>query len=239
MENAILVEWLDIKKVEVNFDDTGDLMAQIGCRRVFTIHTQKTMEMSRLLGIHIMGYVDREGDDINNKKACEITGYDYLGSKLLLFKTDDSWHELPFTEDEFDRVYTYITTGKVKPQADMKNPFFKKYPINPILPNFGFEPKIVNDKENDNVIYFVYNLMFKDLTKLGEQLFHYSDRLVNEFEDYENVKISPDGDYLLKCATGPSMMYFVVAIQAITKPKEKPLIDDEKNLKKIAEEGLF
>lgn len=110
--NAIVVRWLDIIGVQVDFSDLSNIEQAINARRLYTIHTAKTLELSERLGVHLMGYVDREGNDINNQTACNLTGYDYLGSMMFLCKTDDRYNALPFTEEEYNRVYAYLTNGK-------------------------------------------------------------------------------------------------------------------------------
>ena len=133
-ENAILIRNLDIVKVYVDFSNLDNIKSILNCDRLSTIHTAKTQELSEKLGFHLMGYVDREGDDINNEVACEVSGYDYIGSFMLLFKTDDSYHELPLSEDELEKLYSYLTIGEIdnaktsvnldnkKPEVDLDAP---------------------------------------------------------------------------------------------------------------------
>ena len=108
-ENAILIRHLDVIKVHVDFSNDDDIYRLLDARRVSTIHTKKTQELSQKLGFHLVGYVDREGRDINNDLACAISGYDYLGSFMLLFKTDDNFKNLPLEEDELESLYNYLT----------------------------------------------------------------------------------------------------------------------------------
>lgn len=107
--NAILVEWLDVKKIFVDFSDVQNIYDAIGAKRISTIHTQKTQDISKSLGIHLVGYVNREFDTLNNDVACRLSGYDFLGSKMLICKTDDKFNNLPFSEEELEKVYAYIT----------------------------------------------------------------------------------------------------------------------------------
>ena len=109
-ENAILIRQLDVLKVEVDFSNDNDLYRLLDAERVSVIHTKRTQELSERLGIHLVGYVKREGDDINNKLACSISGYNYIGSFMLLFKTDDKFNNLPLNEDELELVYGYLTS---------------------------------------------------------------------------------------------------------------------------------
>ena len=106
--NAIVIRHLDILEVEVDFSDLDNIAKAIDAEYVSTIHTKITQAISAKLGIHLIGFVDRDGDDINNKKACEISGYDYIGSSLLLCKCDDGYNPYPLEEDELSKIF-YLT----------------------------------------------------------------------------------------------------------------------------------
>ncbi len=112
-ENAILIRHLDVIKVHVDFSNDDDIYRLLNAERISTIHTRKTQELSKQLGFHLVVYVDREGHDINNNLACSISGYDYLGSFMLLFKTDDKFNSLPLEENELESLYNYLTSGDV------------------------------------------------------------------------------------------------------------------------------
>lgn len=107
-ENALLVKTSSAEKVAVNFEDTDDIKRVLNGRRLYTIHTRETQKISAELGFHIMGYVDDRGHGCNNAIACRLTGYDYLGSSLLLFKCDDKFNALPLDGDELEALYQYV-----------------------------------------------------------------------------------------------------------------------------------
>ena len=154
-ENAILIRNLDILKVYVDFSDLDNIKSVLNCDRLSTIHTAKTQELSEKLGFHLMGYVDREGDDINNEVACEVSGYDYIGSFMLLFKTDDSYHELSLSEDELEKLYSYLTIGEIdnaKTSVDLDN---KKPEVDLDAPE-----ELIEEDYDDEILLVPYVLIF-------------------------------------------------------------------------------
>ncbi|MCR4910913.1 MAG: hypothetical protein K5925_00055 [Bacilli bacterium] len=133
-ENAIIVRWLDTIKIHVDFDNFYDSVCSvINADRLSTVHTTGTKRLSSLLGVHLIGFVNRDGNDINNDRACELTDYDYLGSMLFLCKTDDNLNPLPFNEDELEKVYNYLTNGLDK--ADRLIPYILRYHVTAKWPN--------------------------------------------------------------------------------------------------------
>ena len=202
--NAIVIRHLDILEVEVDFSDLDNIAKANDAEYVSTIHTKITQAISAKLGIHLIGFVDRDGDDINNKKACEISGYDYIGSSLLLCKCDDGYNPYPLEEDELSRVHTYLTTGKIANnfKSNVYERFCKQYGVNPLLPSINVKPTFITRELVPYVIILKYDLNeldFTDYMKLGETLFHYADTLVNEFTEVEDVNLSPDKKYYIKC----------------------------------------
>lgn len=219
MENAILIRNLDVIKVCLDFSDIDNINKAINASHLSTIHTQKTQELSSLLGVHLMGFVDRDGDDINNKKACEISGYDYLGSLMLLCKTDSKFNALPFTESELDTVFTYLVTGEIVQKREDKiyDKFCEKYGINPVLPKFPVEPKFFARRGVPYVIIARYNFdeaSDEEIISIGTNLFHYSSLLLNIFKKVDGVNLSPDGKYYLNFFKDQSSGYYYVLIQA-------------------------
>ena len=203
MNNALLIRNLDILKIEVDFSDIDNINNVLNVSGVSTIHTLKTQELSSKLGIHLIGFVDRNGDDINNDKACEISGYDYIGSLMLLCKTDDRYNPLPFNEEELDRVYVYLTTGKLiaKNRGDLFSAFCDRYDVKPVLPNFSIDPEITVKDEVPCVLIAKYDLnklSDRELMKLGERLFDFSTVLINEFKQIDDISLSKDGKYYMK-----------------------------------------
>ena len=226
MNNAILIRFADIIPIEVDFSDLNNIYSAIGAEGVSTIHTATTQDISRKLGVHLMGFVDRDGDDINNDVACKISGYDYLGSSMLLCKTDNSFHALPFNGAELNCVYTYLTTGKVIPSVATDGDFFEIYGINPVLPNFGVQPRIVLSPNYPTLALVVFDLRSVDMAKVGENLFYYADTLVKRFGISFGFKLSPDGKYYTINKWVHGYAYFVVCIEvADGQPVALPIID--------------
>ena len=222
MDNAIIIRQIDIIKTNVDFSDLDNINKAINASHLSTIHTMKTQELSSLLGIHLMGFVDSDGDDINNQKACEISGYDYLGSQMLLCKTDDKFNPLPLNDDEMECVFHYLVTGEIvqKHDSEIYKEFCEKYGVNPILPEFPIEPEFFKEDMVPYVIVARYNfnkLSEKQLEKMGETLFHYSSLLIGRFKNVEGVHLSLDDKYYLSCYKdndGISYGFYYVMIQA-------------------------
>ena len=233
-ENAILVRPLDIIKIYVDFSNTDNIYEVINAERLSTIHTAQTQKLSALLGIHLMGFVNRDGDDINNSRACQISGYDYLGSNMLLCKTDDKLNPLPFSEAELNSVYTYLTTGKNTSSSLNQNSssFIEKHNILPVLPEFGIEPKELYSRSHPNVIVFQYdfsNLDDDKLLKIGENLFNYSSRLIDELiniDQANSVFVDASRTYYLHNYFPEDHQSYYVLIQAISSEDERPILLD-------------
>ena len=233
-ENAILVTTSGVLKVYVDLSSDDAIKEAIDAEKLFTIHTQKLKQLSGKLGFHIMGYVDSEGQGLNNAKACALTGYDFLGSSLLLFKTDDKFNRLPLERNELDSLYRYITTGTIIPSnaQEKEREFFDKHHINPPLPVFDVNHKALFFDEYPNVICLVYNefeaVTDSQINKLGADLFYYSDRVVNETDQVgegdEGYNVSKAGDYYHKSYRLNGVTY--VLIQAIDNTHEKPVLYD-------------
>lgn len=219
-ENAILIRQLDVLKIHVDFSDMNSIYEAVGADRVSTIHTAKTQELSSKLGVHLVGFVDREGDDINNDLACKISGYDYLGSFMLLCKTDDKWNNYGFSQDELDRVYTYLTTGKIvnKVKSSEIAKFFEEYHLDPPLPRFGVEPKVYYETSVPYVMLLRYDLKTipeKRMMEIGQALFDFSSVLLEECRlNDKGVNVSKDERYCLKSRMSDDGFYDVL-IQAM------------------------
>ena len=254
-ENAILIRQLDVLKVYVDFSNPDAIHEVLHCERVSTIHTEETRKLSNKLGVHLMGYVDREGNDINNQLACKISGYDYLGSFMLLFKSDDKMNELGFNEDELTAVYDYLIAGKIIPASINKEArdFIKKHDIEPILPGFSDVPSysLFFDKY-PNLLCIVYDEEELDADaeyeRYGAQLFEFADRLIGEGEpiipgDVSSGSITSNGRCYQKNFRNPSGDKYYVFIQVICKDGEEVLIDkayeEIDSVKKKGEESDF
>ena len=219
--NAILVKPDGIEKIYVDLSDYKNICKAINANGLSTIHTIKTQEISRKLGIHLVGYVDRHGGNLDNTLAAEISGYDEIYSLMLLCKTDDKWNDCPLSEGELECLYTYLTTGKVTvaDDGDKASMFFKKYGIvNPALPKVSFKPEVYQLESVPYVMLFRYDmhkLKDKQLQELGEAMFHMADRLINEgFDIVDGVYLSPDKKYYIHSKMDQESGAFNVLIQA-------------------------
>ena len=241
-ENAILIRQLDIVKIYVDFSDIDNIYQALDASHVSTIHTQKTQALSMKLGVHLLGYVDREGDDINNRLACEISGYDYLGSFMLLCKGDDKFNPLPFSEAELNVVYTYLTEGKIIPlsSSNDEQSFFEKYQITPILPTFDLKKEVIFLDEYPQIMILKYDEsgLFNDgsFMKFGEQLFAFADRIVIEMQTIKDEKgreihLSKDQKYYLKNVRRDFCFY--VFIEANIDNKSPQIIEAMESYLKI------
>lgn len=231
-ENAILVRHIDVQKIYVDFSNVDNIYDALDADRVSTIHTAKTQELSAKLGFHIMGFVDREGSDINNRLASAVSGYDYLGSFMLLCKADDNLNALPLSSAELDSLYLYLTKGEEKNVSflneDPLGLFLREYNINPPLPDFGVKPEIViyNNGRIKHAILLTYDLNAlgdRALEKAGENLFRYSSILLEKFDNVGDDLVSKDKKYFLRNRYLAFLGKYFIAIQVITddQPKSK------------------
>lgn len=229
-ENAIIIRFIDVIKIRIDFSDIDNIYRAIDADRLSTIHTVKTQELSAKLGVHLIGFINRNCDDINNEKACEISGYDYLGSLMFICKTDDKLNPLPFEEDELEKVYNYLTTGEIVDNAGdeegLLGEFLNKYRINPVLPNLSIKPEVTLYENYEKVILLTYDFSKADLGKIGGELFQYSDRLVKKFYDEDDALVAPDETYCIKCKTDLGEQKFYALIQVLEGRRDKPVIGD-------------
>ena len=207
-----------IEKVSIDFSSLESIRKSSNFGRLYTIHTAKTIEMSRALGFHVGGFCDDRGYG-GSPLAAELSDYEYLPSDLILCLMDEQYNFLPLNEKQLDIFYTYLTTGKVVSAnaIDETEAFFEKHHINPVLPEFGIKPRITIFEP---VIALVYDLSFenktdKEIAKVGEQLFHYSSNLVDRFTRVGEVLLSPNGDYYLLNRRDNESGSYIVLIQAI------------------------
>ena len=212
-ENAILVRPLDIEKVYVDFSKLDNLYEILGSDRLSTIHTLATQELSQKLGFHLIGFVARDGDDINNRKACEISGYDYIGSFMLLCKTDDAWNALPLEEEELASLYAYLTGGQLPKGSEA---FASRYGIDGIvLPELGIEPKVYYKEEVPYLILFRYDLSPILPKKIGDDLQAYAKRIEDGgFTEIDGVHLSPDKKYYIHPELDSENAFYNVLVEA-------------------------
>lgn len=233
-ENAILIRPLDVLKVEVDFSNLENINYAINADGVSTIHTQKTQEISDKLGIHIIGFVDRNANDINNPKACEISGYKYIGSFMLVCKTDSRFNPLPLNEDELETVYTYLATNDVAlAKSNDAKTFFTRYEItNPLLPVSNVVPSTYYKKEVPYLIMFRYdltNLSRQEIDEFAESLKRLDKRIFFEnFRDVDGVLMSSDKKYYFCSLLDDDLNNFYVVLQAKDDVTEEILL---KNIK--------
>jgi len=206
MENAILVRHLDIIKIEIDFSDINNICSALNASSLSTIHTAKTQELSNKLGVHLMGFVDRNGDDINNEKACSLSGYDYIGSFMLLCKTDRNFNPLPLSEKEVNLVFDYLNPNKEEIKQDKEDNeyerFCKEYGFRPVLPNSPIKLEFFRKEGVPYVLIARYNfneVKENDYKAFLDALYKYSSILIDEFKDVDGVKLSSDGKYYLHC----------------------------------------
>ena len=232
-ENAIIIRPSDVIKTYVDYSNFDNIYQAINAKRVSTIHTIKTQELSANLGIHLMGYVSQDFDSKNNALACQISGYDYLGSPMFLCKTDDKFNPLPFDEAELECVYHYLTTGEVKSISSFKKDeagqFAKEHGLNLVLPNFSIQPTVTKFDEYPNIILLTYDfteLSDSDYKDIGTELFNYSDILMKKFYNEDDAFVGPEENYCLKNKYDSANGKYYVAIQALKGRRDKPIVGD-------------
>ena len=105
-ENAIKITD-KIEKVYIDLSSLESIQASTSFKRLYTIHTANTINISLFLGFHIGGFCDDRGT-VEFELAEEISGYDYLPSELYLCLMDASYNFLPLNEEELDKLYNYL-----------------------------------------------------------------------------------------------------------------------------------
>ena len=105
--NAIRVG-SEINKVYIDFSSFESLKESSGFDRLYTIHTQNTLDMSKVLKFHVGGFCDDRGHG-GTALAAATAGYPTLPSDLILCKMDDKYNFLPLEENELDALYNYLT----------------------------------------------------------------------------------------------------------------------------------
>ena len=211
-----------IEKVHIDFSSIDSLYESSGFKRLYTIHTAETNKMTAKLGFHVGGFCDDRGSG-GPDLAAEISGYDHLPSDLILCLMGDKYNFLPLDAKRLESLYVYLTTGKIisSTATDSMQAFFDKHHINPILPEFGIAPEVLIPSTSESdclVLVYDFDLSKKtdsDAIHLGEQLFHYSDKLVNKFTHVGDALLSPDEDYYLLNRHDNKTGLYIVLIQAI------------------------
>ncbi len=223
--NVIIVKSDDIYKDYVDLSDSNNIKAAINATGLSTIHTVKTQEISKILGIHLVGYVDRHGSGENNENACLVSGYDFLGSDMILFKTDDKWNDYPLDEYEIERVFTYLVELKILPEkrSNLDKEFCERYGVKPLLPDLPVSPIPLGMPEVPYVLVLQYRI-----EGLSEKL---SEEVANEVEDYsdklpgeEKGFLPEDGKYYINAFVTPDYEYLYVLLQAKVEEADEPII---------------
>ena len=108
--NAIRVSG-QIIKTHIDFSSFEGLKESSGFKRLYTIHTQKTIDLSHILGFKVAGFCDDHGYG-GPQLAADIAGYPSLPSDLILCGMDDQYNFLPLSEAEVEALYVYLKEGK-------------------------------------------------------------------------------------------------------------------------------
>ena len=220
-----------IEKTYIDFSSYESLTETSGFAKLYTIHTAETNAISNKLGLHIGGFCDDRGNG-GPDLAAEIAGYPSLPSDLILCLMDDKYNFLPLDEKQLYALFVYLKTGDVINTSwpDTAIDFFNKYSIYPVTPNFGEEAKAITFDQYPTVILLSYELSFdgKDdayITRIGQLLFNFADRIVNEFEEVDDLRLDKDGEYFIKTVRDVEKSSFNVFIQALTNTDDKPLLN--------------
>lgn len=96
-----------IEKVHIDFSSLESIRKSSGFERLYTIHTAKTIEMTKVLGFHVGGFCDDHGSG-GPELAAELSGYDYLPSVLILCLMDNQYNFLPLNEKQLNKLMNYI-----------------------------------------------------------------------------------------------------------------------------------
>ena len=227
MYNALIVNDSGIQKIFVDFSRLDNIYDVLKVDRLSTIHTRETQRISSILGVHLMGFVDRDCSGPNNKKACEISGYDYLGADLLLCKTDDKFNPLPLEENELERVYKYLLTGEIVVENTYLLEFYERNGINPDIPIFPVDPKPTFYEQYPTVAILKYDiseLSDSELERFGTVLFHLSSVLVEKYTEAGECRLSPDGSHYIQTYMDRDNHAFYIYIQAIIDDSREPLV---------------
>ena len=228
--NAIRVSD-EIERYYVDFSTLDSLKESTGFERLYTIHTASTQELSKTLGFHIAGFCDDHGEG-GPDLASEIAGYDYLPSDLILCLMGDKYNFLPFDEGQLESLYLYLTTGEVKSSHAFKEndlgSFLSRNSIYPILPDFPMEPEVIFYKDQPNLALLKYDyseLSDKQIENFGSELFYYSDRLLEQYKEMPNGRLSPDERFYLHSQNDMTNEAFYILIEVLAVPGTESTID--------------
>ena len=221
--NAIRVS-NQVEKIELDFSTYEGLQETSGVKRFYTIHTEKTNQMTEKLGFHVGGFCDDRGRG-GPRLAAEISGYEYLPSDLFLCKMDSRYDYLPLSEAEVDALFDLLTgKPKAKP-AIMLNAqaFLERNMIQPILPEFNLKMEPMFFNQYPNVMAICYDE--KDLKddrereEYGKALFTFADRIVNKMEKVGQFNLAKDGTYYLCNYRKDGCFYCIIqARQSLDEP---------------------
>ncbi|MCR5491841.1 MAG: hypothetical protein K6F32_06920 [Bacilli bacterium] len=106
--NAIRISDL-IETVYVDFSSIEAIKRSAGFKRIYTVHTKSTLEMSSEVGFHVGGFCDDQGN--GGKRLSEaISGYPQLPSDLILCAMDEHYAFLPLSPEQIKAIIGYITS---------------------------------------------------------------------------------------------------------------------------------
>ena len=226
-ENSVLITPTGIEKVTIDFENFDNVNKLLHADRVTVINNQKTKEMCQRLRINIMVIANSMDDAVNNCLTCKLFGDEMVNSSVFLCKTDDSYNALPFKEEELDRIYDYLSEGKVVLPKNLYGgkEFFEKYDIESVLlPAVDYAPEAYFDEDMPHVLFLKYNLAMmtdRQLGVMGEAIHTFPMRVEHEgFKDFDDVKLSPDGKYYINYALDSEKYRFNVLLQATDGGKE-------------------
>ena len=199
--NALLIGD-SVEMTYVDFSSYEGLKESTGFKKLYTIHTQETLNIGNKIGLHIGGFCDDYGTG-GGYLAGKISGYGSLPSDLILCLMDDKYNFLPLSERQLQVLYVYLTEGKVLPLTDDEaSLFFTKHNITPILPNFHISRSIELFDDYPEIIVLRYDLNElkndKDYEKFGQELFYFSDKIVTKAKHYcDGVNVDLEHTYYL------------------------------------------
>ena len=220
MENAISVGHHGYKKIFVDFADQASVCHAVLADRIMHIDTPGLHALSDKLGIPLIGYADRDGLDVNNWTACRLTGYSSMGSDMILCKTDEQKHLLPFDRIELEIVYTYLAKGKRIPYTKNRCAFFAQNDINPTLHDFPLPPCYRQSELYPDLLLITYEIPddVDVMLEYMDELLVYRDELALRYTQNEDTYLANDGSHLIY--TGWENDYCLLLICIVSLPSE-------------------
>lgn len=148
-----------IEKVHIDFSSLESLKESTGFKRLYTIHTAKTNEMSAKLGFHVGGFCDDRGGG-STVSVGDLVGYEYLPSDLILCLMDNQYNFLPLDEKRLEIFFHYLLTGEVLTTAFKAAPKTSQEEGDEEIMEETIEESLENEYD-DEVDMMHYILFFK------------------------------------------------------------------------------